>query len=79
MGGTAGTTKTTLTQPAITVRSLPQASSGVRHLIPRFRRPNNSFKPTQLRGGNVLRLSRSYFAAAKPVGLTQALGRRQSP
>jgi len=74
MGGTAGTTKTTLTQPAITVRSLPQASSGVRHLIPRFRRPNNSFKPTQLRGGNVLRLSRSYFAAAKPVGLTQVLG-----
>ena len=39
--------------------------------------PNNSFKPTQLRGGNVLRLSRSYFAAAKPVGLTQALGRRK--
>ena len=36
--------------------------------------PNNSFKPTQLRGGNVLRLGRSYFAAAKPVGLTQALG-----
>ena len=35
--------------------------------------PNNSFKPTQLRGGNVLRLGRSYFAAAKPVGLTQAL------
>lgn len=36
-------------------------------------RSNNSFKPTQLRGGNVLRLGRSYFAAAKPVGLTQAL------
>ena len=24
-------------------------------------RPNNSFKPTQLRGGNVLRLVRSYL------------------
>lgn len=38
-----------------------------------WERSNNSFKPTQLRGGNVLRLGRSYFAAATPVGLTQAL------
>ena len=31
------------------------------HAFSLVARPNNSFKPTQLRGGNVLRLSRSYL------------------